>query len=101
MKKILGILAVMSLVPLTTSCGKETTNNISYEKSTNSLTEKVTCNSDGSYTECTISNSAKRIIEIDARVNEDCLVNTDYYLLSDKILVTRNNCRATFTLEVE
>jgi len=99
MKKVL--LTALILLPLTVSCGKETTNNISYEKSTNSLTEKVTCNSDGSYTECTISNSAKRIIEIDARVNEDCLVNTDYYLLSDKILVTRNNCRATFTLEVE
>ena len=98
MKKVLGILAVAVLM---ISCGKETTNNISYEKSTNSLTEKVTCNSDGSYTECTISNSAKRIIEVEARVNEDCLVATDYYLLSDKIIVARNNCKAVFTVEVE
>ncbi len=102
MKKILGLLTVAVLLPLTTSCGKKT----KYVESTvvkkNKLTlEKVRCYSDGSYTECSILNKAKRIIDVSARVNENCLVDTDYYLLNEKVIVTRNGCKADFLIEVK
>lgn len=63
--------------------------------------EKVKCYSDGSYTECSVINKAVRILDVEARRQEDCTKDLDYYLLDEKTLVTRNNCQATFLLEVE
>jgi hypothetical protein len=87
---------------LTVSCGKNVQKNPKVVLSSeNNALEKITCNSDGSYTECTVLNKAVQILSVRANRAEDCLKNTDYYLLSEKVLVTRNGCKGEFLLEVE
>lgn len=95
-----GLLGAFILFPLFVSCGKSE-KNITYNGEKSTRLEKITCNSDGSYTECSVLNTAVRIVSVDARRAEDCLQGVDYYLLNDKILVSRNGCKANFTLEVE
>ena len=101
MRKILGLLAVLTLLPLTTSCGKTKHTSETKIIKTKQKLELVTCHSDGSYTECSVLNRAIRISHVDAYRNEDCRLEKDYYLLNEKVLVTRNGCRGEFLLEVK
>ncbi len=96
-----SLLGAFILFPLFVSCGKNTQKNDKIYIQGDTALEKLVCNSDGSYTECSILNKAVKILSVSANRAEDCLQATDYYLLSEKVLVTRNGCKGEFLLEVE
>jgi len=96
--KVLGLIIISLLV----SCAQPSNlTTVEKEVVVTSMLENVKCYSNGNYTECSIVNNAVRILSVNARVNEDCTKDIDYYLLDEKTLVVINKCKAVFLLEVE
>ncbi len=66
------------------------------------LLEIVKCESRSyAYTECRTFNDVEKIVSILPKKAVDCIKDTDYYLLDASTIVVRNNCSASFILQIK